>query len=302
MQENEEKKDYKVLNADSMGNDIFVIDDVVSNADTAGWYYCMNLWGKWNKNQMFYNQNPPIVAMDTHTDTAKKFNPETMEWESDSTMVTGTKERTTWFMNASKIENCQYYDKDEKDGIKGLTADNVSIDTDKVVKPFKIGNYEVTQELIDQNPEEFQTLYVDDTTQINANIYNLHPEVKRITQEIYDIYLPYCNEVVGRPFKKDFTNAYINRNAFGDSCWTHADPLDYSLIVYLNPDSYDLRKWGGETLFFNDDITLGRGAVSPKGSTACLFKSDIPHKVTSVSWEAEFDRIAITYFLEFDND
>ena len=47
----------RVQNADSMGNDIFVINDVVSNADTAGWYYCMVLWGKWNKNQMFYNQN-----------------------------------------------------------------------------------------------------------------------------------------------------------------------------------------------------------------------------------------------------
>ena len=95
----------RVQNADSMGNDIFVINDVVSNADTAGWYYCMVLWGKWNKNQMFYNQNPPIAAMDTHTDTAMKFNPETMQPELDSTMVTGTKERTTWFMNASKIEN-----------------------------------------------------------------------------------------------------------------------------------------------------------------------------------------------------
>ena len=99
-----------------------------------------------------------------------------------------------------------------------------------------------------------------------------------------------------------FTNAYINRNAFGDTCWTHADPFDYSLVVYLNPDTYDLRKWGGETLFFNDNITLGRGAVSPKGGTACLFKSDIPHKITTVSWEADFDRIAITYFLELEDD
>ena len=46
---------------------------------------------------------------------------------------------------------------------------------------------------------------------------------------------------------------------------------------------------------------MSRGAVAPKGSTACLFKSDIPHKVTSVSWEAEFDRLAITYYLEYDD-
>ena len=288
MQKNEEKKDYKVLSADSMGNDIFVISDVVDNADTAGWYYCMNLWGKWNKNQMFYNQNPPINAMDTSIEAATTFNPQTGKVEIDSTLVSGTKEKTTWFMNASKIENCEYYENDNGELIKGLTADNVSINADNI-EPFKIGNYEVTQDLIDQNPNEFQTLMINDKSRINANIYDLHPEVKRITQEIFDIYLPYCNEVVGKSFKKDFTNAYINRNAFGDSCWTHADPFDYSLIVYLNPDSYDLRKWGGETIFFDDDITLGRGAVSPKGSTACLFKSNIPHKVTSVSWESEFD-------------
>lgn len=301
MQKNEEKKDYKVLSADSMGNDIFVISDVVDNADTAGWYYCMNLWGKWNKNQMFYNQNPPINAMDTSIEAATTFNPQTGKVEIDSTLVSGTKEKTTWFMNASKIENCEYYENDNGELIKGLTADNVSINADNI-EPFKIGNYEVTQDLIDQNPNEFQTLMINDKSRINANIYDLHPEVKRITQEIFDIYLPYCNEVVGKSFKKDFTNAYINRNAFGDSCWTHADPFDYSLIVYLNPDSYDLRKWGGETIFFDDDITLGRGAVSPKGSTACLFKSNIPHKVTSVSWESEFDRVAITYFLELDSD
>ena len=301
MQKNEEKKDYKVLSADSMGNDIFVISDVVDNADTAGWYYCMNLWGKWNKNQMFYNQNPPINAMDTSIEAATTFNPQTGKVEIDSTLVSGTKEKTTWFMNASKIENCEYYENDNGELIKGLTADNVSINADNI-EPFKIGNYEVTQDLIDQNPNEFQTLMINDKSRINANIYDLHPEVKRITQEIFDIYLPYCNEVVGKSFKKDFTNAYINRNAFGDSCWTHEDPFDYSLIVYLNPDSYDLRKWGGETIFFDDDITLGRGAVSPKGSTACLFKSNIPHKVTSVSWESEFDRVAITYFLELDSD
>ena len=53
-------------NADSSGNDIHVITDVVSNADTTGWYYGFMLWGKWNKSQIFYNQNPPINAMDTH--------------------------------------------------------------------------------------------------------------------------------------------------------------------------------------------------------------------------------------------
>ena len=304
MQENEEKKDYKVLNADSMGNDIFVISDIVNNSDTAGWYHCMRLWGKWSKNQLFYNQNPPIAAMDSHIESATKVNHNVFppQIEVDGTEVTGTKERTSWFINASKIENCNVYQKAENTTvIKGLTADNVKIEGTILPEPFKVGNYEVTQEMIDENPDVFKSIEVDGG-RLSSGVYDIHPEIARITKEIYDIYLPYCNEIIGKPFKKEFTNAYINRNAFGDTCWTHADPFDYSLVVYLNPDTYDLRKWGGETLFFNDNITLGRGAVSPKGGTACLFKSDIPHKITTVSWEADFDRIAITYFLELEDD
>ena len=109
-------------------------------------------------------------------------------------------------------------------------------------------------------------------------------------------------KIIGKKFKKSCTNAYLNRNAYGDSVWTHRDPADYSLVVYLNPIGYDLRKWGGETMFYNNDLTFCRGAVSPKGTTACLFKSEIPHKITGVSWEANFDRMAITYFMEFDDE
>ena len=287
-------------NADSSGNDIHVITDVVSNADTAGWYYAFMTWGQWTKSQIFYNQNPPITAMDTHLKYASYV--EDSEIKIDPTMVTGSKERFSWFINVSKIENCYHYQSSQnKNTVKGLTADNVEITEDIKPEPFKIGNYEVTQEMIDENPEAFKTVALNNDGRIHSGVYNMHPEVKRLANEIFDIYRPHCEEIVGRKFKKDYTNGYLNRNMYGDTVWTHADPFDYTLIVYLNPDSYDLRKWGGETLFFNDDITFCRGAVAPKGSTACLFKSKIPHKVTGVSWEAEFDRMAITYYLEFDN-
>ena len=287
-------------NADSSGNDIHVITDVVSNADTAGWYYAFMTWGQWTKSQIFYNQNPPITAMDTHLKYASYV--EDSEIKIDPTMVTGSKERFSWFINVSKIENCYHYQSSQnKNTVKGLTADNVEITEDIKPEPFKIGNYEVTQEMIDENPEAFKTVALNNDGRIHSGVYNMHPEVKRLANEIFDIYRPHCEEIVGRKFKKDYTNGYLNRNMYGDTVWTHADPFDYTLIVYLNPDSYDLRKWGGETLFFNDDITFCRGAVAPKGSTACLFKSEIPHKVTGVSWEAEFDRMAITYYLEFDN-
>lgn len=288
-------------NADSSGNDIHVITDVVSNADTVGWYYGFMLWGKWNKSQIFYNQNPPIPAMDTHMNDAIEVD-ESGSPTVNSALVTGTKERLTWFINVSKMEKCYHYQSSQNQNtVKGLTADNIKITEDIKPEPFKVGNYEVTQEMIDENPEVFGTIGLNDE-RMSAGVYEMHPEVRRLANEIYDIYRPHCEEIVGRKFKKEYTNGYLNRNAYGDSVWTHADPFDYSLVVYLNPDSYDLRKWGGETIFLDDSLTFCRGGVSPKGSTACLFKSDIPHKVTGVSWEAEFDRMAITYYLEFDDD
>tara|TARA_B100001113_G_scaffold203071_1_gene166482 strand:- start:724 stop:1602 length:879 start_codon:yes stop_codon:yes gene_type:complete len=286
-------------NADSSGNDIHVITDVVTNADTAGWYYGFMLWGKWNKSQIFYNQNPPINAMDTHIDEAMEVH-NTLP-RVNPALVTGTKERLTWFINVSKMEKCYHYQSSQNQNtVEGLTADNIKITEDIKPEPFKVGSYEVTQEMIDENPDAFKTVGLNDEL-MSAGVYDMHPEVKRLANQIFDIYRPHCEEIVGRKFKKEYTNGYLNRNAYGDSVWTHADPFDYTLVVYLNPDAYDLRKWGGETIFLDDSLTFCRGGVSPKGSTACLFKSDIPHKVTGVSWEAEFDRMAITYYLEFDD-
>ena len=288
-------------NADSSGNDIHVITDVVSNTDTAGWYYGFMLWGKRKKNQIFYNQNPPINAMDTHIEGAMQVDSSGMPTV-NSALVTGTREKQTWFINVSKMEKCYHYqDATNKTVIDGLNSDNTKTTSTIIPEPFKVGNYEVTQEMIDENPELFKTVNVNDV-RLSSGVYEMHPEVRRLANEIYDIYRPHCEKIVGRKFKKEYTNGYLNRNAYGDSVWTHADPFDYSLVVYLNPDSYDLRKWGGETIFLDDSLTFCRGGVSPKGSTACLFKSDIPHKVTGVSWEAEFDRMAITYYLEFDDD
>lgn len=288
-------------NADSSGNDIHVITDAVSNTDTAGWYYGFMLWGKWNKNQIFYNQNPPINAMDTHIEGAMEVDNSGMPTV-NSALVTGTREKQTWFINVSKMEKCYHYqDATNKTVIDGLNSDNTETTSTIIPEPFKVGNYEVTQEMIDENPELFKTVNVNDV-RLSSGVYEMHPEVRRLANEIYDIYRPHCEKIVGRKFKKEYTNGYLNRNAYGDSVWTHTDPFDYSLVVYLNPDSYDLRKWGGETIFLDDSLTFCRGGVSPKGSTACLFKSDIPHKVTGVSWEAEFDRMAITYYLEFDDD
>ena len=230
-------------NADSSGNDIHVITDVVSNTDTAGWYYGFMLWGKWNKNQIFYNQNPPINAMDTHIEGAMQVDSSGMPTV-NSALVTGTREKQTWFINVSKMEKCYHYqDATNKTVIDGLNSDNTKTTSTIIPEPFKVGNYEVTQEMIDENPELFKTVNVNDV-RLSSGVYEMHPEVRRLANEIYDIYRPHCEKIVGRKFIKEYTNGYLNRNAYGDSVWTHADPFDYSLVVYLNPDSYDLRKWG----------------------------------------------------------
>ena len=116
-------------NADSSGNDIHVITDVVSNADTAGWYYGFMLWGKWNKSQIFYNQNPPINAMDTHIEEAMEVH-NTLP-RVNPALVTGTKERLTWFINVSKMEKCYHYQSSQNQNtVEGLTADNIKITED----------------------------------------------------------------------------------------------------------------------------------------------------------------------------
>ena len=141
----------KVTNVDNSGNDIHLIEDVVSASDTVGWYYGFMLWGKWNKSQIFYNQNPPITAMDTNIGYATYTTPD-MQQKVDSKMVTGTKEKLCWFINVSKIENCYHYQTStNQNKVEGLTADNIKITEDISAEPFKIGNYEVTQQMIDDD-------------------------------------------------------------------------------------------------------------------------------------------------------
>ena len=79
--------------------------------------------------------------------------------------------------------------------VKGLTSENLKITEQIVPKPFKVGNYEVTQEMIDnaEDPDIFKTMGIEDTM-IADNVYDVHPEVKRLGDLIYDIYLPFVRK------------------------------------------------------------------------------------------------------------
>ena len=103
---------YKVKNSIDSGNDIHVIEDVVSIQILLDGIIAFNLWGSWKKNQIFYNQNPPILAMDTDIEGATsvvmdEFNPSSKTIRPN--YGNRTQERTLWFINLSKIENCQKY-------------------------------------------------------------------------------------------------------------------------------------------------------------------------------------------------
>ena len=131
-----------------------------------------------------------------------------------------------------------------------------------------------------------------------VDIFKHHPVVHNTVDEIWNTFKPHFEEALGLEVK-DYNNCYVHAFQHGDSSWAHQDFMDYSAIVYLNPiDLWDLRKWGGETLFWNDDIDFVRATACPKGGSAVVFRGDIFHKVTGVSWEATCPRNSATFFFD----
>ena len=61
--------------------------------------------------------------------------------------------------------------------------DNIKITEDIKPEPFKVGSYEVTQEMIDENPDAFKTMGIEDEL-LSDNVYDMHPEVKRLANLI----------------------------------------------------------------------------------------------------------------------
>ena len=133
---------------------------------------------------------------------------------------------------------------------------------------------------------------------LEKDIFEHHPMVHNTVDEVWDRFKPHFENALGVEVE-DYNNCYVHAFQHGDSSWAHQDYMDYSAIVYLNPTSnWDLRKWGGETLFWNDDIDFVRATACPKGGSAVVFRGDIFHKVTGVSWEAPYPRNSATFFFD----
>lgn len=81
------------------------------------------------------------------------------------------------------------------------------------------------------------------------------------------------------PSRDKLYSAYINVLREGNSPGIHCDapyfvPDNDTVIVYLNPH-WD-PEWGGETVFFDDDLDA-KHIVQPRPGRVCIFDGRIPH-------------------------
>ena len=262
-----------IKNIDVLGDEIFWVDDVVPEPLLQKWWIDVINFGKWDKGFLAYGGNPPHPSMDRTGD------PQTQkiirEQGSFSRDITGTKERVTWYMNVSRSKDhfqqaaSDAYKKADDNAVPYWEKD-VSDKTDG--KPFGLQD------------EQFQH----------------NPIIHQTIEHIWSAYKPAFEEALGKEVQ-DYNNCYLHAFQHGDSTWTHQDYMDYSAIVYLNPNMehhWDLRKWGGETLYYDDELEFVRACTVPKGGAASLFRGDIFHKVSMVSWEAEWSRNAATFFFD----
>ena len=257
-----------IKNIDVMGDEIFWIDNIVPDHIVYQWYIDLLAHGKWDKGFLAYGGNPPHISMD------KTGNPthvaQIREQGGFSADITGTKERQTWYMNVSRSKEA--FQQAAGRAYRQRDDGNVPYWDD----PDSINNEFALQ------PEQFEH----------------HPKIHNMVDQIWGLYKPHFEQALGKEIK-DYNNCYLHAFQHGDSTWTHQDYMDYSAIVYLNPtELWDLRKFGGETLYYDDDLEFVRACTIPKGGAASLFKGDIFHKVSMVSWETEFSRNAATFFFD----
>ena len=254
-----------IKNIDTMNEEIFLIDDVTRNEIVTYLWTNFTNYGSWVKGFLAYGGNPPHISMDKtgDPDLIEKIRKE----GGFSPLITGTIERNSWYMNVSRSQEA------------------FTNAASRAYKQKEDGN----EPYWDKEDQEWG---------LDKNIFEHHPVVHQSVDQIWELYKPHFEQALGVEVK-DYNNCYVHAFQCGDSSWTHQDYMDYSAIVYINPITHwDLRKWGGETLFFNDELDFCRAMTTPKGGSAVVFRGDIFHKVTGVSWEADFPRNSATFFFD----
>ena len=89
--------------------------------------------------------------------------------------------------------------------------------------------------------------------------------------------------------------AYINVYFSNTPTGVHTDddaPESISFLAFANPQwSVD---WGGETVFFSDNLQSIKQSIMPKGGRIILFDSTIPHSARAPSTMSAVPRFTVT--------
>lgn len=99
------------------------------------------------------------------------------------------------------------------------------------------------------------------------------------------------------PPRQDLYSSYINVLRYGNSPGIHVDapyfvPENKTVLVYLNP-VWDAQ-WGGETIFFDDDLDC-RKAIQPRAGRVVVFDGRIPHTGRTGTIRFLYNRYVLTY-------
>jgi hypothetical protein len=99
------------------------------------------------------------------------------------------------------------------------------------------------------------------------------------------------------PKRENLYSAYINVLREGNSPGIHCDapyfvPDNQTVIVYLNA-AWD-PEWGGETVFFDDDLDA-RYLVQPRPGRVCIFDGRIPHTGRPPTPKFKHNRYIMTF-------
>ena len=95
---------------------------------------------------------------------------------------------------------------------------------------------------------------------------------------------------------KQLYRATINTSVPTQTNYPHCHHGEWSLIYYLNADWRP--EWGGETLFYNDNMTEIEYASIYKPNRAIFFDGDIPHSLRTQSITAPHYRFSLAMFFD----
>jgi len=104
----------------------------------------------------------------------------------------------------------------------------------------------------------------------------------RLPQEFKDIWALVNKEV----FQDQATlvRCYANRHTFGTEGYIHTDTTrdeDHTIVIYMN-EIWDAN-WGGETSFYNADLTEIVDSILPRYGRMTVFPGNINHSARAVS-------------------